>query len=248
MALPRQEYKAPALSRGLSIIEHLAQDGVPKSMGQLVSELGLSFNQLYRIVHCLLAEGYLYQDKARRYSLTDKIEVKHAVSPVQRFAVSPPCQSLMRDFVWQTNQSCHLASLQAENFVVLAHAYPEFSPVIGAREGSTLNAVKSSSALLFLALASDQAALRLIRHYPLGPEHRANLQQQLTAIGTQGFCEVKHDRIIGLTSLSFPVTGQDGRAEGVITCPYFDHVPGDYDELKRRLRALAEALSQTYRQ
>ncbi|OIV47795.1 hypothetical protein BK025_01420 [Sodalis sp. TME1] len=243
----RPEYKAPALSRGLRIIEHFAKDGTPKSMGQLASELGLTFNQIYRIVHCLLAEGYLYQDKARLYSLTDKIEVKYAVSPIQRFAVSPQCRSLMRDFVWQTNQSCHLASVHEDNFVVLAHAYPEFSPAIGAREGSTLNALKSSSALLFLALASDQAALRLIRHYPLGPELRANLHQRLTDIATEGFCEIKHDRIIGLTSISFPVLRPDGRAEAVITCPYFDHVPGDYDELKRHLRALAQGLSQSYR-
>ncbi|WP_410014816.1 IclR family transcriptional regulator [Sodalis sp. RH24] len=247
MNTPSQEYKAPALTRGLKIIEYFAKTGAPKSMGQLAAELGLSFNHIYRIVQCLSAEGYLYQDAARLYHLTDKVQVKYAVSPIQQFALSEQCQRLMRDFSWQTNQPCHLASLKEDDFVVLAHAYPEFSPAIGARAGATLNAVKSSSALLFLAMASDQAALRLIRHAPLGPELRANLHQQLAQIGEQGFSEIKHDRIIGLTSVSFPVLGHDDRAEAVITCPHFDHVPGDYDELKKSLRELASALTQMYR-
>ncbi|MGL9724988.1 helix-turn-helix domain-containing protein [Sodalis sp. (in: enterobacteria)] len=80
MTPSRPEYKAPALSRGLRIIEHFAKDGTPKSMGQLASELGLTFNQIYRIVHCLLAEGYLYQDKARLYCQ-------------YRSNSDPPCQS-----------------------------------------------------------------------------------------------------------------------------------------------------------
>ncbi|RPH30110.1 hypothetical protein EHN07_03080 [Buttiauxella warmboldiae] len=237
-------YKAPALSRGLQVIDFLAQNGKPKSMSELVSELHLSFNQLYRIIACLKNEGYLYQDENRHYFLTDKIVFKHRSLFIEKFSASEICKKLMKEFTWQTNQSCHLAGLRDDNFWVFCHAHPDFSLSISAREGSILNTVKSSSALLFLALANDYDAWKLMRSYRLTPELRLLLIEQINTIREKGYSEIQHDRIIGLTSLSFPVTAVTGYALATITCPYFDHIPGDYSELKERLRRLGQDLSQ----
>lgn len=243
MTKKQVEYKAPALSRGLQIIEFLAQGGKPKSMSDLAIELSLSFNQLYRIIACLESEGYLYQDEHRHYFVTDKIVLKHTSLFLEKFAASEGCKKLMKEFAWRTNQPCHLAGLRNDNFWVFSHAHPDFSPSISAREGSILNTVKSSSALLFLALASDHDAWQLMRSYSLTPELRLLLAEQINTIKEKGYAEVHHERIIGLTSLSFPVIAATGYAQAVITCPYFDHIPGDYKELKDHLRQLGQVLS-----
>ncbi|WP_145537824.1 IclR family transcriptional regulator [Yersinia kristensenii] len=241
-----KEYKAPALSRGLQVLQYLAGCEEPKTMVQLVNELSLSFNQLYRIIYCLQEEGFLRQDIKKRYHLTDKIQFQNAHDHIQRFAQSPICRQLLHDFTWHTNQPCHIASLKNDEFIVIAHAAPEFSPGIGARDGASLNVTKSSSALLYLALASSPNVLQLMRNHLLPLEQRADLLSQLLNIKKQGYCAVKHDRIIGLTSVSYPIFDQDTYAEAVITCPYFDHVHGDYEEVKNKLQLLSISLTDSY--
>ncbi|MDV7022960.1 helix-turn-helix domain-containing protein [Atlantibacter subterranea] len=237
-------YRAPALSRGLQVLMHLANCGIPKSMGQLVSELNSSFSQLYRIVVCLEEEGFVIQDTQRYYHLTDKLLLRNNPQWVHELAASAWCAAQMKNFTWQTNQPCHLAARSDNAIRVLAHAHPDFTPSISAREGSVLNTVKSSSSLLFLAMANDQDAWMLMRNYTLDHTLRGVLTEHIAGIASQGYAEIPHDRIIGLTSVSYPVKGIDGYAKAVITCPYFDQLPGDYQDVKQALETLATTLTE----
>lgn len=237
------DYRAPALSRGLRVLEHLSQTGAPMTMGEIGQALGLTFNQLFRIMQCLEDEGFLKQDAQRYYYLTDKLTFASHPRYVEQLAQSARCQQLMKDFSWQTNQPCHLAALLGEQVMVIAHRHPDFTPSISAREGSLLNTVKSSSSLVLLAFSSDQDSWRLIRHYNMDATLRGGMVEQLTQIKSQGFAEIQHDRIVGLTSASWPVFGPDNCAHAVITCPWFDQLPGDYGEAKQALKQMAQELS-----
>ncbi|WP_312979903.1 helix-turn-helix domain-containing protein [Atlantibacter sp.] len=237
-------YRAPALSRGLQVLMHLANCGTPKSMGQLVIELESSFSQLFRIVVCLEDEGYLSQDAQRYYHLTDKLLLRNSPHWIRELATSPFCIDQMRDFSWRTNQPCHLAACHDNAIRICAHAHPDFTPSISAREGSVLNTVKSSSSLLFLAMANDHDAWSLMRNYRLDHTLRGVLTEQLAEIALQGYAQIVHDHIVGLTSISYPIKGIDGFAKAVITCPYFERVPGNFQEVKRALETLAHSLSE----
>ncbi|OON42094.1 hypothetical protein BTJ39_02760 [Izhakiella australiensis] len=241
------DYRAPALSRGLSVLEYMSQAGVPMTMSELVAALHLSFNQLFRIMQCLEEEGYLKQDASRYYRLTGKLMFSSQPRFVEQLARSDSCQQLMKDFTWRTNQPCHLAALQDDQVRVIAHRHPDFTPSISAREGSLLNTVKSSSSLVLLALASDQDSWRLIRHYGLDNRLRGVMVEQLSQIKAQGYAEIPHDRIVGLTSVSWPVIGPDNHAHAVITCPWFDQLPGEYEDAKQALCQVASQLSETLR-
>ncbi|EIW8473913.1 helix-turn-helix domain-containing protein [Klebsiella pneumoniae] len=241
------DYRAPALSRGLSVLELLSQTGIPMMMRDIVEALNLSYSQLFRVIQCLEEEGYLRQDDSRYYHLTRKIIFSSKPHFIQQLVQSERCQQLMKEFTWRTNQPCHLAAMQNEQVRVLAHRNPDFTPSISAREGSLLNTVKSSSALLLLALSSEQDSWSLIRHYDLDSTLRATLLEEIVKIQAQGFAEIHHDRIEGLTSISWPVIGVDGYAQAAITCPWFNQLPGEYDEAKQALQSMASALSDMYR-
>ncbi|EKT60694.1 IclR family transcriptional regulator [Providencia burhodogranariea] len=236
-------YRAPALTRGLVILEYLGRCNTPKTMKQLCDELELSFNKLFRIVYILELEGYIYQDSERHYRLTDKLNFSHSVEVMSSFGASDTCQQLMKEFTWQTNQSCHLATLQQGQVRVIAHQQPEFGPSISARDGSLLNTIKSSSALLLLAMSDDQDSWSLIRNYTLDLPLRSQLCEELIKIKNNGYAEASHDRIIGLNSISYPVYYLGKSVKLVITCPRFAQIPGDENELKALLQQLAENLS-----
>src|SRR6188768_4096334 len=56
-------YSAPALEKGLDILELLAAAGRPMATRQLAEELGRSKNEIFRMVHVLLGRGYLQRDE-----------------------------------------------------------------------------------------------------------------------------------------------------------------------------------------
>lgn len=142
------------------------------------------------------------------------------------------------------NQPCHIAAYHDNAIRICAQAHPDFTPLISAREGSVLNTVKSSSSLLFLAMANDQDAWSLMRNYQLDHNLRGELAEQLASIARQGYAEIPHDHIVGLTSISYPIKGIDGYAKAVLTCPYFEHEPGKVQEVKQALEMLAHKLTE----
>lgn len=239
------KYRAPALSRGLQVIELLAASAVPLTMREIVAAMNLTFNHLYRILQCLEEEGYLRLDPTGNYHLTEKLSISPRSDLIRQFAGSELSQELMKNFTWKTNQPCHLAAIKDGQVQVIAHHHPEFAPSISAREGSILNTVKSSSALLLLALSNAQDSWSLIRSYSLDTRLRTMMVEQMSRIASQGYTEISHDRIVGLTSVSWPVRGADGYALASITCPYFDKVPGDYDSVKDDLSNLAQDLEKS---
>jgi DNA-binding IclR family transcriptional regulator len=52
-------YSAPALEKGLDILELLAREEHPLTTRQIADALGRSKNEIFRMVHVLLARGYL---------------------------------------------------------------------------------------------------------------------------------------------------------------------------------------------
>ena len=64
MSEERVSYAAPALEKGLDILELLASSGRPMGTRQLAEELGRSKNEIFRMVHVLLGRGYIQRDPA----------------------------------------------------------------------------------------------------------------------------------------------------------------------------------------
>ncbi|MBN9271372.1 MAG: helix-turn-helix domain-containing protein, partial [Mesorhizobium sp.] len=59
----KMNYSAPALEKGLDILELLANAGQAMGTRQIAEELGRSKNEIFRMVHVLLARGYLQRDE-----------------------------------------------------------------------------------------------------------------------------------------------------------------------------------------
>ncbi len=60
----RQGYSAPALDKGLAIIELLAHAQKPLSMRAIADRLGRSKGEIFRMVFVLVERGYLLRDAA----------------------------------------------------------------------------------------------------------------------------------------------------------------------------------------
>lgn len=70
---PRSVPTAPALERGLAILEHLARHPEGQGISDLSSALSLPLNSVFRFINTLQAQGYVVRDAgSKKYTLTRK--------------------------------------------------------------------------------------------------------------------------------------------------------------------------------
>ena len=156
-------YSAPALEKGLDILELLAGSSPGLTQNQIAARLGRSPSELFRMVEVLARRGYLGRSPSDgTYSLTLKLfELAHRQPPVKRLlAVALP---LMHELARTTRQSNHLVVLHEQRILVLAQVdSPEamgFSVRLGAHFEFRADRV---SARVLTAFQSDERRVEMI--------------------------------------------------------------------------------------
>ena len=129
-------YAAPALEKGLDVLELLAGSAGGLTQNQIAAQLGRSISELYRMLDVLERRGYLVRGPADgEYRLSLKLfELAHRQPQLKRLvAVALP---LMQELARTTRQSNHLVVHHDRRILVVAQVdSPEamgFSVRIGA--------------------------------------------------------------------------------------------------------------------
>ena len=115
-----RKYSAPALEKGLDVLELLAARGIPLTMSQIAAELGRSVSERFRMVDALVRRGYVAPaESGEGFELTNKL---FALGLAQAPAKSLLELALpeMRKLTRVMGQSCHLAVASEEQMVVIA--------------------------------------------------------------------------------------------------------------------------------
>src|SRR3954470_11332316 len=104
-----RRYRAPALEKGLDILELLATATQPMTLTAIVNELGRSHGELFRMVQVLEFRGYIEQDKVNDgYLLTDRLFSLGMQQPRTRNLIEIALP-IMRQLSLEIGQACHLA-------------------------------------------------------------------------------------------------------------------------------------------
>src|ERR1700693_3395812 len=82
----RSRYTAPALEKGLDILELLASVSEALTHSEIASRLGRTISEVFRMLVCLEERGYISRTgPAERYQITLKLfEIAHRHHPLQR--------------------------------------------------------------------------------------------------------------------------------------------------------------------
>ena len=217
-------YSAPALEKGLDILELLAENAPGLTQNQIAARLGRSPSELFRMVEVLARRGYLARsDSDGAYRLTLRLfELAHRQPPVKRLlAVALP---LMHELARTTSQSNHLVVHHDHRILVLAQVdSPEamgFSVRLGAHFPFRPDRV-SVRVLAAFQTAERRAEMidEMLRNDPRPPA-RAGLVRRIDAIRKRGYEEHVSETLPGITDLCFPIVDQGGHAVATLTQPY----------------------------
>jgi DNA-binding IclR family transcriptional regulator len=214
-------YRAPALDKGLDILELLAATEEALSQSEMSKALGRSPNEIYRMLDRLVRRDYVRRTPEDRYELTLKLfELAHLRPPLNRLISQ--ATPVLRRFAQQSEQACHMVIQDRNVLVVVAQVDGPGYWNVSVRIGSRIGLVNTGSGHVFLAFATpEERRLMLEQQDPRGPETIPDgLEARLDKVRREGFEAMKSMQVASVTNLTVPVFGPMGSVIAVLTCPY----------------------------
>lgn len=233
----RIAYTAPALEKGLDVLELLAAEAGGMGAKEIAGRLHRSLGEIFRMLVALERRGYLHRGEDGTYQLTLRLfAVAHRSPPLERLvaAVLPE----MRLVAERVGQSCHLARYHDGQILVIARVESPQPWSLMVRTGGAYDLLANPSGRVLLAFQADavrqhwQARARELGGLP-GP---ANLAERLEEIRSAGHEAGPSEAVAGIFSLSCPILDDRGTALAALTIPFLPITGRQVDEP----RALAE--------
>jgi DNA-binding IclR family transcriptional regulator len=244
-------YRAPALDKGLDILELLAQQPQGLTRAEIVKEMDRSASEIYRMLERLVVRQYVTRSlSGDRYALSLKLFALANIHPPLNRLINQALP-VMDAFASKAEQSCHLGVYDRGNVLIAAQINSprgwSFSLHRGARVG--LMDTGSGHVLLAFSATADRDRMRAEHTAVDGevPITEAKLQSTLNGIRKLGYLERDSQQSFGVVDISFPILGPDNGALAALTCPYIrridTHVGPDLQAARELLRQAAQTLS-----
>lgn len=218
----KTSYAAPALEKGLDILELLAEVGEPLSTRAIAERLARSKSEIFRMVFVLQQRGYLVREAGTdRLALSRRLFDLGIRTPGGRQLTSIVLP-LMERFSEESGQAAHLVVLSRGQTVVLATTSGHLDATVTVRPGYGRPALEANSGLLILAFQSQTRRRALMRDASLaGQERLADpaLAQVFAEIRSLGHRIAPSRDIMAVTDIACPVIGPGGHAEAAILVP-----------------------------
>src|SRR5580704_15616430 len=158
----RVRYAAPALEKGLDVLELLASVSEALTHSEIARHLGRTLTEVFRMLVCLEERGYISRTGAdERYQLTLKLfEIVHHHHPLQRLIAQ--ARPLVQRVASDTGQSCHLAMLNHAEVVVVVQFDAPGNMGFSVRRGANIDLLNTASGHVILAFQGDEVRARTL--------------------------------------------------------------------------------------
>lgn len=241
-------YSAPALEKGLDILEFLSGRVRSYSLAQLAEEIGRTKGEIFRMLAVLEARGYVERaPDTDDYQVTDRLLRVGLRRPKYR-ALTEMARSVMERFAAETRYPCHLAIASDEQIVVVSRAESPDLVGVTVRVGYRQSLLETGSGRCILAYMDDvqrDHVLSILKRQPNGLD-TVQLDAERKQIREKGYI-IEGSRIMeGVWDISCPIlsTGNE-EIVAAITTPYVRLVINQLskEEVAGKLREAAEEIS-----
>lgn len=221
-------YTAPALEKGLDILEALAA-ATPAgyTLAELAVKIDRSVSEIFRMAVTLQRRGFVQVDDNDRYTLTLKMfELAHRQQPLKSLvAVALP---LLRELANRAHQSCHLAVYQGGRVVVIAQVDSPERWSFGLKVGVMMGLTDTSSGHVLLAFRDEVERTRMLAaHVKVEGELESDpgeLFPILADVRQRGYAVMPSQQILGVTNVAFPVMGAANQVIASLNVPRIERI------------------------
>jgi DNA-binding IclR family transcriptional regulator len=245
----RGAYAAPALAKGLDILELLAAEGEPMSTRAIAERLGRSKNEIFRMVFTLVERGYLAREPSSELlSLTNRLFELGIRTPRARSLLKVAVPAMER-LSAACGHSAHLVVLNRGETVVIASASAGVDVSFSLRLGYRRPALDAASGRIIMAFQPPDVRARLVEEALAVAGRsidRRSLETELEAIRVAGHHLSESHDVVGITDIGCPLLGPAGTAIASIVVPYLNRhgALARHDEVRHHLSQICLEVSE----
>ena len=214
------KYQAPALDKGLDILEYLSDQSVPLSQTEIATGIEKTPNEIYRMLMSLESRGYILRDEVSgKYRLSLKLfYLSHRHSPIDelRKAAQFPLEELANTI----RQSCHLSIFYMNQVMVIIHAKSPGPIALSIEEGNLFPLPLTASGKVLLAYMPESERSTVLKNNSIFKKYAKQQQEDfltsLSEIQQTGSYFKNSDSVSGVTDISVPIGVAD--KNGIIAC------------------------------
>lgn len=247
----RRGYSAPALEKGIDIIELLAESESGLTVSEISQKLKRRMSELFRIIVVMEQRGWLRKDpESARYAVTYHVlKLAHRSTPTQ--TLTSAAAPVMNELSTRMNQSCHLVVRSGtQGLVILRQENQQRHANLSVRLGAVIELASSCSGRVLLAHLDPEERERVLKSIPRPRAlTRSRLSAILNKVAKRGF-EIHRSPITpGVTDIGYPVRGFDGSVMAALTVPYLhaldDSLPTSVEQTRLLLEDAARQISKS---
>jgi DNA-binding IclR family transcriptional regulator len=243
------KYRAPALSKGLDILEYLATESEGRTQAEIAKTLGRTTSEIFRMLMVLRKRDYVHlNEEDDRYSLTTKLfEIAHRHPPIRR--LTSIAGEAMQKLANRINQSMHMAILHSGKVLVIAQVDCSDNNITAVRLGAQIPLYDTSSGRILAAWMDDETLASLMAEAGAGTDDRQEaFIRDLPAVRAAGYAQNESFTIAGVTNIAAPIRDMTGRVVAAVTIPFIRRLSGTntvpIDGAREELLAMSAAVSQ----
>jgi DNA-binding IclR family transcriptional regulator len=240
-------YSAPALDKGLDILEALCQSENGLTQQEIAAKLGRNLGEIYRMLNCLVQRNYV-ANYGNTYTITSKLfQLSHFHPPTYRLLTE--ALPIMEELSRAISYPCDLRVYNNGSQTVIASIQPPNGLGFMTRVGSEIAVAPSASGLVLVAFQDPVIMeLRIKESLPNKSEEEIDaFRSILKEVNLKGFASIQSNQYAGLHAISFPILDMNGYAMAAMTVPMLaridetEQVP--QQEVENELRKNVERLS-----
>jgi DNA-binding IclR family transcriptional regulator len=217
-------YRAPALEKGLDVIELLAAEKSPLNLSAISQRLGRSSGELFRMLQVLEFKGFITTaENGAGYVLTNKLfALAMTQAPVRSLVET--ALPIMRKLTHDIGQSCHIAVASEDQIVVITRIERPGDLGFSVRIGYRREIARATSGLVLFAYQSEDVRRTWLKRCRLKGEAAESFIERANAVRERGHHEAASDFVRGIVDLSAPILRGD-IAVAALTIPFVHSNP-----------------------
>jgi DNA-binding IclR family transcriptional regulator len=240
-------YAAPALDKGLDIVETLCRAENGLTQQEIAARLGRNLGEIYRMLNCLVQRNYV-ANYGNVYTITTKLfQLSHFHPPTYRLLTE--AMPIMEELSRVISFPCDLRVYNNGMQTVIASIQPPNGLGFMTRVGAEIAVAPSASGLVLVAFQDPVIMELRIRESLLNKSDAevAIFRGVLNDVMNRGFASIQSNQYAGLHAISFPILDINRNAIAAMTVPMLARIDGekqvDQSEVEDQLRKSAANLS-----
>jgi DNA-binding IclR family transcriptional regulator len=240
-------YSAPALDKGLDILEALCQCENGLTQQEIAARVGRNLGEIYRMLNCLVQRNYV-ANYGNVYTITAKLfQMSHFHPPTYRLLTE--AMPIMEELSREVSFPCDLRVYNKGVQTVIAAIQPPNGLGFMTRVGSEIAVAPSASGLVLVAF-QDPVIMELRVKESLLKRTDTEIdtfKKGLKEVASKGFASIQSNQYAGLHAISFPILDINGFAVAAMTVPMLARIDAEkqtnLNEVEEKLRQSAANLS-----